>query len=118
MNGLQILRHQVCISPRHLKCRVSKHLLEMKDAPALAEIVDRKSVTHRMNRPSRRLEAQRTAQHLEIPQHIPASLFRPAQRREDEAIFLRFTLALKEEQSSPQFERHRDKSILPALAVK
>ena len=39
MNGLQVLRHQVCVSPSHFQRGMPEHFLQVKHAPATAQIV-------------------------------------------------------------------------------
>ncbi len=95
---------------------MTEHLLEVENAPALPQIVDRKRVQHGMNAPLRWLETERSTQKLEVAENIPASLFCPALSSEDIAL-PRFGLSLKKEQPFSEFKRDRDEPVFAALAM-
>jgi hypothetical protein len=57
MHGLKILRHQVCISARHLQSGMPKHLLKMEHAAALPQIVDGECVPEGVQGSRRGFEA-------------------------------------------------------------
>jgi hypothetical protein len=66
MNGLQVLGHQVCVSSCHFQTRVTENLLQVKDGPTLAQIVDRERMPEGVKRSGRRIEAQPMAQELHV----------------------------------------------------
>jgi hypothetical protein len=64
MHGLQVLRHQVCVSPRHLKGAMAQTLLQVEHRPASPEIVDREGVPECVQCACRRSESEMLAQQL------------------------------------------------------
>jgi hypothetical protein len=54
MNGLQIFRQQVRVSPCHLQSRMTEHFLEMEHAAAFPQIINCESVPKCVERSFRR----------------------------------------------------------------
>jgi len=72
MYRLQVLRQQVCVSPRHLKRPVASTLLQMEHTSATVEVVDCECVTEGVQG-SRCSKTKLSAQNLDSPEgrHTP-----------------------------------------------
>jgi hypothetical protein len=71
MDCLQVLRHQVCLSPGHLKRAVTQYFLKMEHTSAPPQIVDCKCVSAGVQCAGRWVKPEPFAQQFHVPEHIP-----------------------------------------------